>query len=86
MRRPCLQSITKKKYNKLSNRKKNLHGTCGSFAGAFPNISLLNSLSNPSLKTFLSDGAAATMAKKEENSQNIDTHMGRFYLVYNFQH
>ena len=86
MRRPCLQSITKKKYNKLSNRKKNLHGTCGPFAGAFPNISLLNSLSNPSLKTFLSDGNAAAMARKEESPQNINTQIGKFYLVYNFQH
>ena len=46
---------------------KNIHGICGSFADGFPNISLPNSLSNSSLKTFLSDGAAATTAKKEEN-------------------
>ena len=59
---------------------------CGSFAGAFPNISRLNSLSNSSLKTFLSDGAAATTAKKEENLHKINTQIGRFYLIYNFQY
>ena len=62
----------KKNYNKL-NKRNNIHGEtvdgiCGSSAGLFPFISFLKTLRNSSLKTFLSDGAAAMTAEKDGNS------------------
>ena len=59
-------------YNK-PNKRNNIHGEtvdgiCGSSAGLFPFISFLKTLRNSSLKTFLSDGAAAMTAEKDGNS------------------
>ena len=62
----------KQNYNK-PNKRNNIHGEtvdgiCGSSAGLFPFISFLKTLRNSSLKTFLSNGAAAMTAEKDGNS------------------
>ena len=62
----------KKKSNKLNNWN-NIHGEtvdgiCGSSTGCFQIISFLNVSRNSSLKIFLLDGVAATIAEKDGNS------------------